>query len=103
MGGSLERMIGIARKILDAMLSQHKGQLTHEVLHTFMYEVSIIINSRPITPISSDPENPVIISSAMLLTQKTAFGPVPNFNNDIECLYKAEWKHVGVLSDIFRY
>ena len=101
MGGSWERMIGIARRILDAMLSQHKGQLTHEVLHTFMYEVSAIINSRPITPISSDPENPVIISPAMLLTQKTGFDPVPNLDNDIKCLYKAEWKRVGVLSDMF--
>lgn len=77
MGGSWERMIGIARKILDTMLFQHKGQLTHEVLHTFMYEVSAIINSRPVTPISTDPDDPIIISPAMVLTQKTGFDPIP--------------------------
>lgn len=51
MGGSWERMIDMARQILDTMLFQHKGQLTHVVLHTFMYEVSAIINSRQVTPI----------------------------------------------------
>ncbi|XP_048734152.2 uncharacterized protein LOC125650167 [Ostrea edulis] len=100
-GGSWERMIGMARKILDAMLLQHKGQLTHEVLHTFMYEVSAIINSRPVTPISTDPDNPVIISPAMLLTQKTGFDPIPDLDDDIKNLYTTGWKRVCMLSNMF--
>ncbi|XP_062592880.1 uncharacterized protein LOC134254337 [Saccostrea cucullata] len=101
MGGSWERMIGMARKILNTMLFQHKGQLTHEVLHTFMYEVSAIINSRPVTPISTDPENPIIISPAMLLTQKTGFDPVPDLDDDVRNLYKTGWKRVCWLSNVF--
>jgi len=45
MGGSWERLIGIARRILDAMLLQSvHTRLTHEVLSTLMAEVMAIIN-----------------------------------------------------------
>lgn len=61
-GGSWERMIGIARRILDAMLTDTKhGKLTHEVLTTFMAEVMAIMNSRPLVPVSSDVEAPFIL------------------------------------------
>lgn len=71
MGGSWERLIGVARRILDAMLRQTgPTQLTHEVLSTFMAEVTAIMNARPLVPISTDPDSPVILTPAMLLTQK---------------------------------
>ncbi|KAK3091643.1 hypothetical protein FSP39_021505 [Pinctada imbricata] len=71
MAGSWERMKGLARRILEAMLlSQGSKELTHDVLVTFMYEVCAILNSRPICPISYDPDNPIIISPSMLLTQR---------------------------------
>ena len=56
-GGISERMIGMARKILDAMLHElPTKQLTHEVLTTLMAEVVAIMNSRPLTPVSTDPD-----------------------------------------------
>jgi hypothetical protein len=67
--GVWERMIGITRRILDGiLLQQNKKALTHEVLSTLMAEVSAVINSRPITTISSDPESPIILSPNILLT-----------------------------------
>lgn len=70
MGGSWECMIGVARKILDSMvLDQKTSQLTHEILVT-LAEVSAIINARPLVPVSSDPESPVLLTPATLLTQK---------------------------------
>nr|XP_022300886.1 uncharacterized protein LOC111109090 [Crassostrea virginica] len=57
MDGVWEQMIGISRKILDSMLLGPQGKhLTHEVLTTLMAEVSGIVNSRPIAPITSDPD-----------------------------------------------
>ncbi|KAK0143182.1 Transposable element Tcb2 transposase [Merluccius polli] len=47
-------MIGLARRILDAMFLQLKDKLTHEVLVTFMAEVAAIINARPLLPVSMD-------------------------------------------------
>ncbi|XP_061190615.1 uncharacterized protein LOC133198553 [Saccostrea echinata] len=58
-GGAWERMIGITRKILNSMLTDASGKtLTHDELNTFMAEVCAIINSRPLVPISTDPDSP---------------------------------------------
>ncbi|XP_052218045.1 uncharacterized protein LOC127835647 [Dreissena polymorpha] len=72
-GGVWERMIGVSRRIIEQML-MNVPHLTHDVLVTFMAKVCAIVNSRPITPVSSDPENPEILTPAILLTQKS--GPV---------------------------
>ncbi|XP_071950737.1 uncharacterized protein [Antedon mediterranea] len=72
MGGSWERMIGVARKIIDGMFRDlGETKLTHEVLVTLMEEVSGIINARPLVEVSTDPESPQIISTNTLLTQKS--------------------------------
>lgn len=73
MGGVWELMIRTARRILDALLldaSNKVKTLTYEVLVTFLTEVSAIINSRLITAIYTDPEDPIILSPALLLTHK---------------------------------
>ncbi|KAL4224489.1 hypothetical protein ACF0H5_015190 [Mactra antiquata] len=101
-GGAWERLIGLARRILDAMLLNSHGQkLTHEVLCTFMCEVSAIMNSRPISPISSDPDNPEIISPGMLLTQKCEQLDGICSSTDLKDIYKYQWKYVQVLSNTF--
>ena len=104
MGGAWERMIRTARQILNSMLVSTTGKtLTHDVLTTFMAEVCAIINSRPLVPVSTDPESPLILTPSMLLTQKTdcefnanALGETSERN-----LYKTEWKRVQALSRIF--
>ena len=81
MGGVWERMIGITRRILDAMLLEYGSRsLTHEVVVTFLAEAAVVINSRPLVSVSTDPENPFILSPSTLLTQK--FG-------DSSCSYVA--------------
>lgn len=63
-------MIGIARRILDAMLLEVSStRLTHEVLTTLMAEVLAIMNAQPIVPVSMDPEMTAVLTPAMLLTQ----------------------------------
>ncbi|XP_056879986.1 uncharacterized protein LOC130520291 [Takifugu flavidus] len=100
MGGSWERMIGIARRILDSMFLQDKVHLTHEVLCTVMAEVTAIINARPLLPVSSDPENPFILSPSMLLTQKSCLPPPPGTFLDKD-LYIKQWRQVQALADQF--
>lgn len=103
MGGAWERMIGIVRKILDSMLMQEKSQpLTHEVLCTFMAEISAIINARPLTAVSTDSDSPVILTPAMLLTQKVGLPPpVGAFTKDNH--FSQKWKWVQSLADQFWY
>ena len=46
-----------------------------------MAEVNVIINSRPLLPISGDTESPFILSPVMLLTQKAGVtAPIPELN-----------------------
>ncbi len=55
------------------MLSEVASKrLTHEVLSTLMAEVTAIVNNRPLTPVSEDPEAPEILTPFTLLTQKSS-------------------------------
>ena len=102
MGGSWERMIGIARRILNAMLLQlGPGKLTHEVLTTLMAEVTAIINTRPLCPVSSDPDHPSILTPATLLTQKVGMPSVPPGEFDDKDLLRCQWRRVQRLADMF--
>ncbi|XP_039863534.1 uncharacterized protein LOC120718871 [Simochromis diagramma] len=102
MGGAWERMIGITRRILDSMLLQMgSSKLTHEVLTTFMAEVSAIVNSRPLVPVSNDPTDPFILTPASLLTQKVDPCPVPEGDFGHNDLLKQQWRRVQSLSNTF--
>ena len=102
MGGSWERMIGITRKILDSMFFQLKSpRLTHEVLFTLMAEVTAIVNSRPLGPVSTDPEEPFILSPATVLTHKTGSLPTHPEGLDNKDLHKRQWKLVQSLANTF--
>lgn len=102
MGGAWEHMIGVARRILDSMLLQvGHVKLTHEVLTTFMAEVSAIVNARPLIPVSTDPEAPFILTPSILLTQKGGV-PSPTVSEFSRGdLLKNQWKRVQALADTF--
>ena len=102
MGGTWERMIGVSRRILDSMLQQTSpSRLTHDVLSTLMAEVTGIVNSRPLTPISTDPESPFLLTPAMLLTQKVCtLRPPPGDFTDSN-LHRQQWRQVQHLADTF--
>jgi len=102
MGGILERMIGITRKILDSMLLQSgSSRLTHEVLTTFMADVMAIVNNRPLVPVSTDAQDPFILTPATLLTQKIGPHPIPPSEFDDKDLYKRQWRQVQSLANTF--
>lgn len=99
-------MIKTAGRILDALLLDASTKnLTHEELVTFLTEVFAFINSRPITAISTDPKDPIILSPALLLTPKddsqttTQFECDPNL--DMKDIYRVQWKRVQCLSELF--
>ncbi len=102
MGGAWERMIGLARRILDSKLLQMtSSKLTHEILTTFMAEVTAIINNRPLIPVSTDPADPFILTPATLLTQKTGASSVPPGDFVKPDLYKQQWRMVQSLASTF--
>ena len=75
--------------------------LTHDVLVTLMAEVCAIINGRPIVPVSSDSENPLVLTPSTLLTHKTDHISDVGITCDLKDLYRSEWKRVQILADTF--
>ncbi|XP_071991443.1 uncharacterized protein [Engystomops pustulosus] len=102
MGGVWERMIGLARRILDSILTQvGSTRLTHESLTTFLAEVSAIINARPLTAILSDPNDPSLLTPTKLLTQKTTTPSAPMGEFNSKDMYRCQWKQVQSLANTF--
>lgn len=103
-GGAWERMIGLVRRILDAMLMEPSNRnVTHDVLCTLMAEVTTIINSRPLTPVSADPDNPFVLTPNVLLTQKHSSDfDCPEFGDiSVKDMLRSEWKRVQGLANQF--
>ncbi|XP_059845820.1 uncharacterized protein LOC132405137 [Hypanus sabinus] len=75
---------------------QQRTRLAHEVLCTLMAEVTAIINAQSFLPVSSDPENPFILSPSTLLTQKAGAPPPPGDFSD-----KKQWRQVQALANQF--
>ncbi|XP_054867909.1 uncharacterized protein LOC129347292 [Amphiprion ocellaris] len=100
MGGSWERLIGLSRCILDAILLKDNIQLTHDVLCTLMMEVSAIINARPLVPVPNNPDSPSILCPAMILTQKVGVPP-PQGEFTNKDLYSKQWRQVQAFADEF--
>lgn len=102
-GGVWERQIGTIRRILDAMLIESGVQkLTHELLVTLMSEVAAIVNSRPITAIPSDTDEPLPLTPSTLLTQKTRpLGPLPGKFVSQDLYARRRWRKVQYLAEQF--
>lgn len=66
------------------LLQVEPFKLTHEDLITFMADVSDIVNvlgTNNLIPVSTDPEAPLILTPAMLLTQKPALHLLQSMKN----------------------
>ena len=102
MGGVWERQIRTARRLLDTLLREHGSRLDDESLHTLLCEVETIINSRPLTAISSDANDPIPLSPNQILTMKTSIvlPPPGNFQrNDV--YMRRRWRRVQYLCNLF--
>ena len=103
MGGVLERMIGVRRRILGPALSEVSAKdLSHEVLTIFMAEVCAIVNARHLVAVSHDPETPEVLKPSRLLNQNSGLKKKESFESfDVKSLYKAKWKRIQTLADLF--
>ena len=70
MGGIWERQIRTTCKVLTVLLHEHGSRLDDESFRTLLCEVEAIINSRPLTFASSDPDDLNPLTPNNLLTMK---------------------------------
>ena len=98
MGGVWERIIRSIRKILRALLRQQV--IPDEMLQTLKSEIQGILNSRPLTPVSSDPKDlDPLTPNHLLLFKANPNLPPGYFCKDVYS--KRRWKQVQYLADIF--
>ncbi|XP_069979436.1 uncharacterized protein [Penaeus vannamei] len=97
-GGVWERQIRSIRRVLSGICYQQT--LTDDSLHTLLCEVEAIINGRPLTRVTDDPDCLQPLTPSMLLNLKGSPGPVMNTDN--KNLYaRRRWKQVQYLADLF--
>ena len=98
-GGIWERCIPTVRKILQALLREQTTD--DESLVTLMCEVESIMNSRPITTVSSDPNDNEPLTPNHLLLLKSEVNLPPGLFKREDSLSRRRWKQVQYLADIF--
>ena len=98
-GGSWERMVQSTKRALYAILGD---QVTSdEILSTVMAEVEFILNSRPLTHVSVDPEDPEPLTPFHFLLGR----PSPALQPDIFCekdvVSKKKWRRAQLIVEHF--
>ena len=87
---------------LDTLLRERGNRLDDESLQTLMCEVESIINSRPLTVISSDVKDPYPLSPNQILTMKTSIVlPPPGKFQRNDVYMRRRWRRVQYLCNLF--
>ena len=103
MGGAWERLIGVVRSVLNAILDKDSERLDDNSLSTFFYEVAAIVNSRPLSlEHVTDPNYPEPLTPNHLLTGKSriVMPPLGEFGRD-DTYHIKRWRRVQYITDQF--
>ena len=97
-GGVWERLISSIRRILYSLIEERL--LNDEGLRTLLVAIEKILNDRPITSVSSDPQDLEALTQnhILLLCRNQSFCPDVFEKSD---KFKARWKHVHLLENEF--
>ncbi|XP_068712837.1 uncharacterized protein [Montipora foliosa] len=94
-GGVWERLIRSIRRILYSLVGERL--LNDEALRTFLVEVEKILNDRPITPVSSDPQDLEALTPNYILLLRRNPSSAPDVFKESD-KFKARWKHIHLLA-----
>ena len=98
-GGVWERLVQSVKKVLFSLL---KGQrLTDELLQTTLSVVESILNDRPLTRVSTDPNDEKALTPSMLLGSPTSDSLPPGIFDKRELYSKRYWRQANYLADSF--
>ncbi|KAL3967647.1 phylloquinone omega-hydroxylase/docosahexaenoic acid omega-hydroxylase [Sarotherodon galilaeus] len=98
-GGVWERQIRSIRKVLSSVVEQQI--LDEEGLHTLLCEVEAIINSRPISRVSTDPNDLEALTPNHLLLMKAKTPLPPGVFSRSDIYSRRRWRQVQYLADLF--
>ena len=98
-GGAWERLIRSIRKILNSTLRTQS--LDEEGLNTVLCEVESILNSRPLTKESTDPNDLEALTPNLLLLSQVKPSLPPGLFLKEDNYARRRWKQVQYISDLF--
>lgn len=98
-GGVWERLIRLLKRVLLAV-TKHQT-LDDESLHTVMCEVETILNSRPLTTVSDDPNDLEALTPNHLLLLKVQPILPPGIFKQDDVYARRRWRQVQYISDLF--
>lgn len=98
-GGAWERIIRMIRKILCSVLRQQT--LTDEGLQTVLCEAEAMLNDRPITKLSEEPNDLEALTPNHLLLMKGKPILPPGLFDQRDLYARRRWKQVQYISNLF--
>ena len=100
-GGVWERLIRTTRKILYSVMSNQNIRLDDEALQTLFCEIENILNNRPLTRASKDPNDlGTLTPNHILLLKSQGSMPLGVFNKD-DMYVRRRWRQVQHIPDQF--
>lgn len=100
-GGVWERQIRTIRKLLSTLLLEQPIKLTDDSLSTLFCEIEAMLNSRPLTPVSSDPDDLEALTPNHLLLQKKGLLFPPGVFCKDDLYVKRRWRQAQYLANVF--
>lgn len=99
MGGAWERLVRSVKSALNAVL--HERSPSDEVLSTLLAEAELTVNSRPLTHVSVNPEDPEALTPNHFLLHGPANITSPGAFNDHDLIGRTHWRASQRLADMF--
>lgn len=99
MGGAWERLVRSVKTALATTLHERHPQ--EEVLRTLLAEVEFTVNSRPLTHVSVDPDDPEALTPNHFLLLGPALTPQLGPFTDADLITKSRWRASQRLADLF--
>jgi hypothetical protein len=98
-GGIWERLISSSKKAMKAILENRS--VTDEVLRTVFAEVASLLNSRPLTNVPTDPEEPEPLTPFHFILGSANPHQAPDSQSAFDGLSRRKWKQSQFITDQF--
>ena len=100
-GGIFKREIRAVRKVLTSVLTEQNLRLTDENFVTLLCEVEAILNNRPLSEASGDPNDCDALTPNNLLLLNSGITFPPGLFRKEDCYLKRRWRQVQYLVNLF--